>query len=151
MPLPPPSAEPPPFIATQRLFRLRPAEGQAALPPDVQRAWLRPETFRLRRRISGKNQSAEEIDRLLPGGAAWEEVPDREAFLSDASIRRLCLTVDAGCGKTIAMYQAQYLLHARHKGHPAILLNFDQLPRSVNLYLGPSEEAAGIRRIRRCW
>jgi hypothetical protein len=38
----------------------------AALSPDIERAWLRPETFRLSRRISRENQSADELDHLLP-------------------------------------------------------------------------------------
>lgn len=131
-----PTTDRPPFISTQRLFHLRPADGQAFLHPDAQRQWLKPETFRLRRSAAAQESSRDDVAGQFPAGAAWVEVENREAFLADISVERLCLTVDAGCGKTIAMRQAQYLRQARHPGHLAMLVNFSRLPTDVNSYAG---------------
>ncbi len=120
-----------PFIASQRLSHLRVPAGQEFLKQKC----LEPELFAVARQAR-KSDSDAGIGAGMPEGCSWEQVLDREAFLMNLQHRRLCLTIDAGIGKTSAMIQTQYLRGACLKGHLVIGVEFDNLPEDLSEYVG---------------
>ena len=124
----------PPFIPTQRLYRLQ-------CPPEKQRRCLQPATFRALRWSKDEQLAGRQAD-PLDDDCRWTEIPDRTAFLADPANKRLCITTDAGTGKTKAVAQTQFLRQAVSRGHLAIQVAFGELPDNVNGYLGTSAIAA---------
>jgi formylglycine-generating enzyme required for sulfatase activity len=143
--------DPPPFIPTQRLFRL-------TAPVRERLRWLEPPLFLVRRRWRSETTESESATLVwenadLAGqmGApdhGWDEVADRAAFLIDPQIRLLCVVDDAGLGKTKTLEQIRYLREVfDRRGHLAIKVEFADLPQRVDDYLGrtPGEAAHGER------
>jgi formylglycine-generating enzyme required for sulfatase activity len=105
----------PRFIAAQPIRKLVLPEGEEhrlmdyvmALGADPKRRDLMPKQ--------------EDMDRLWP-------VQDRLSLLIDLSIRRLCVTVDAGVGKSITLRQCEYLTQKAHPGHLALWMELSQMP-----------------------
>jgi hypothetical protein len=133
-----PPKPPLPFIADHRLIALVKQSPEATL--DEQRAWLRPETFRWLR-DTGKNEKP--TFGLSPNWE-WQPVENRTEFLSSLQNSRIVITDNAGCGKTAAARQMQYLLHQTHLGHLAILVNFSELPEEADAYLGHKPEQSQL-------
>ncbi len=122
----------PPFISTQRLWRL-------VCPPEHQEQCLRPENqWTLPRGQDGDSETVRpiEIHGVPQGVCRWERVNDRSKFLMDTSIKRLCLTVDAGGGKTTALQQTQYLRHLSDAAGLALWMDFADLPEDFDDFLG---------------
>ncbi len=119
-----------PFIATQRLLHLQVPEGMEHLTKRC----LEPDLFALARR-SRKEDCDAFGEHGMPKGCRWQPVDNREAFLMNLSRRRLCLTIDAGIGKTSAMMQLQYLRGTQLNGHLVIGDQFDNLPSKSNDYV----------------
>ena len=88
----------PKFIRSQRVFRL-------SASPEWQRDALRPDFFRQRPDVSSNGAPPSGLSQRI----CWVQVADREQYFADPSILRLCLTVDAGVGKTTAIRQIAYL------------------------------------------
>jgi len=114
----------PKFIRSQRISRLiGPADGRRdVLRPARFRQW--PTTQETTPPASGPRQ-----------GLDWVQVDNRERFFSDPAICRLCLTVEAGIGKTTAIEQIAYLRQLRERGHLALTLPFRSLPLDARQYL----------------
>ena len=121
-----------PFIGDQRLRWLRiPSEATM----DSVKECLDPEVFRDARH---KNEDIASIGR---DGFAWIDVSsadnehlaiataDREAFLRDPTRKRLCLLIESGTGKSVAMQQTQ-MLRGTNPGHLTIGVQFSKLPVS---------------------
>ncbi len=121
----------PPFIWTQRLWRL-------VCPPRHQLACLRPEQLWALPRDGDDEENIRpiEIHGVPEGECYWERVTDRPAFLGDLDKKRLCLTVDAGVGKTTALKQTQYLRHLGNNTGLALWMDFADLPEDVDDFLG---------------
>ncbi len=117
-----------PFIASQRLFHLH-------APEHLKRKCMEPEAFSQARLARKENDESSLGDQGLPADCSWQQVEDREAFLMNMNHRRLCLTIDAGIGKTSAMMQIQYLRGCCLPGHLVIGEQFDNLPDSANEYV----------------
>ncbi len=121
----------PPFISSQRLWRL-------VCPPRHQRACLRPEHLWALPRSDKDSDNIRpiEVHGVPRGQCQWERVEDRPAFLKDMSRKRLCLTVDAGVGKTTALKQAQYLRQTGdNEACVAMRIEFAELPSLVDWFL----------------
>ena len=119
------------FISTQRLFRLN-----APWSPRQTKQWLRDQRFRHLLRKGDEAALAEPLDESQDSQLGWERVDDRSKFLSDSSIRRLCVVEDAGMGKTKALHQIQYLRQTADAGHLAVRVEFHELPCRFDEYLG---------------
>ncbi len=122
-----------PFINDQRIWYLQ-------APPALAKQCLEPELFALAREARKKDHKAFATHQM-PAGCEWKLVPDRARFLIDPGSvipgsRLLCLTIDAGIGKTTAMIQAQSLRGGWLKGHLVIAAPFDALPESSTEYCG---------------
>ncbi len=120
----------PPFIWTQRLWRL-------VCPPRHQLACLRPEQLWALPRDGDDEENIRpiEIHGVPEGECYWERVTDRPAFLGDLDKKRLCLTVDAGVGKTTALKQTQYLRQSGSNAGLAMWIDFAELPTLVEWFL----------------
>ena len=117
-----------PFIADQRIWYLD------APSQNAKKECLKPEIFALARQV--RKETPDGFERHgMPAGCRWVEVPNRAEFLANTSNRRLCLTIDAGIGKTIAVLQTQFLRSQSPQGHLVIGFNFDDLPKDANEYL----------------
>ncbi len=137
--------ERPPFIDSQRLWHLDCPEG-------YEQACLRPETlWALPRDQGNSTEQAVEIHGLPPGTCKWRLINPpgdsagrlRHEFLSDLSIARLCVTIDAGVGKTTALRQTEWVRQTGiHSGCLAVLVDFAELPGSVDMILGSSDRHA---------
>lgn len=133
----------PPFIATQRLWRL-------VCPPEFQKECLRPEKIWTLPR-DGDEAGSRPIDVAgLPAGRCrWERIVDRAAHLADLSVLRQCVTIDAGVGKTTALRQMEYLRQCgSNRDGMAIFVEFAELPYSADDYLGTGGESLLIRKLR---
>jgi hypothetical protein len=133
-----PEKPPLPFISDHRLIALMRASDAATL--QEQQAWLRPETFRWRR-DTDKNARP---DFGLSPNWEWRPVVNRTEFLSSLTYSRIVITDNAGCGKTAAAWQIQYLLQQMHPGHLAILVNFAELPESSDKILSRRAEDSAL-------
>ena len=149
-----------PFIGDQRLRWLRcPADAAMA---DI-RKYLVPEFFRAARASQNDLNELAATSRLE--GFEWVDVADdgldltsderqtssraqgnsiqeidsarteREIFLRNTARTRLCLMVESGSGKTIAMRQIQYL-RGTNTGHLTIGFQFDEIPVSDGSKVG---------------
>ena len=120
----------PPFIRSHKLFRLN--------APWAQREkWMRPAYFgRLKRRDQQEDDAAKRQATGPDEPYAWDEVEDRQEFLTDSDVRLLCVTDDAGMGKTKALEQIQFLRQAADPGHLAILIEFEELPAAIDGFVG---------------
>ena len=131
-----------PFIPDQRLWWLKVGHYSQT------RECLRPEAFASAREV--RKESPDQFARhQMPTGCEWIEVTDRAAFLAnttaylaqsaahldDPQTRLLCLTIDAGIGKSTAMMQTQLLRGALRPGHLTIGVEFDRLPTKASDYL----------------
>ena len=120
-----------PFIPTQRLFELQ-------APAEKLKQCLDPARFRsLRLQGEGHADDAEAALREDLPDCQWVEINNRYAELASPALRRLCLTVDAGTGKTTALKQTAFLLSER-SSHLVIRVSFTQLPVSVAGYFDTS-------------
>jgi hypothetical protein len=141
----------PPFISTQRIWRLD-------CPPGFQEACLHPQSL-WTLPLDMDQSGVRPIDIVgLPRGACcwklinpprteqeqpWLAAQQRSRFLADMSIPRLCVTIDAGVGKTTALRQMQFLRQTgANSGCLAVLLDFAELPTSVDVILGSSDKQA---------
>ena len=118
----------PPFIAEQRLFRLN-------LPwrSGEQKDW--PSDALVQKRLE---RSADDDEGQSAEKRGWIQVENRQEFLTDPSIKRLCVVEDAGMGKTKLLEQIQYLRQADDPGLLAIRFEFHELPENARDYLaGP--------------
>ncbi len=135
----------PPFIDTQRLWRLECPEG-------FQQECLRPESlWALPGDEDGAAERLIEVVGLPRGKCKWQLVnppgdtagPLRTNFLADLSIARLCVTIDAGVGKTTALRQAEWVRQTGvHSDCLAVRVDFAELPGSVDMILGSSDRHA---------
>ena len=125
----------PAFIGSQRLFHL-----DRSVPPDQQREWLESERFRLLRRRQEDGSLVFDGPESVTTDFYWDEIEDREAFLVQNDVARLCVTVDAGIGKTKALEQIQYLRQTTEPGHLAILLESHELPLESDAFLGDATD-----------
>ena len=121
-----------PFIPDQRIWLLELDED--ARTTTKKRECLRPEAFAVARELR-KGNSELFATQQMPKGCQWTEVPDRQDFLMDLSHKRLCLTIDAGIGKTTAVQELQYLRACSLDGHLVIGRVFDELPKEASEYL----------------
>ncbi len=137
--------EQPPFIPTQRLWRLE-------CPAHLRFECLKPETLwalprdgddSVRRPVPGLEQSC--CWKLINPGDDATAAKLRSEFLASQSIRRLCLTIDAGVGKTVAMQQTQYLRQTgENRNALAVLVEFAKLDRlngDASQFLGVNDAA----------
>ena len=112
-----------PFIANQRLFHLE-------APFHLVKDCLAPAKFHLARQLSDVS-SEERIQTGMPQGCHWhplDNVSDREARLSEPPTNRVCILIEAGIGKTIAMQQIQYLRSQRYPSELTVGIRFADLP-----------------------
>jgi hypothetical protein len=146
-------SEQPPFIPTQRLWRL-------VCPVHLQEKCLHPKTAwslprdesRERKRpilSDGIGRELGHWEWVNPGARVQDDFDpvaaarERCEWLSRVDIRRLCVTVDAGQGKSKALEQAQYLRQTgENRDCLAILVQFDELPTSRNMFLGVDADHA---------
>ncbi len=139
---------PVPFIADHRLIALLKQSDEATL--EEQKAWLQPDTFRWRRTSKKEleSQSQQEIRPAFDLSVHWVWKPlrrDRRAkFLTDLKRRRIVITDNAGCGKSVAAEQMQYLLHQMCPGHLCLLVNFAELPQRVDEFRGNTVETSKL-------
>ena len=115
-----------PFIANQRIWWLD-------APFELAKECLRPEAFAAAREVR-KGDTDHFATHNMPEGCQWREVY-RPAFLACTNNRLLCLTIDAGIGKTTAMLQTQFIRGCLLDGHLVIGIQFDHLPTDANDYL----------------
>ena len=143
-----------PFIGEQRIWWLKAG-------PNLAKQCLTPEAFATAREVRKKDIEGFARHRM-PQGCEWLPVKDRVAFLQKGITdpnqpnkrhRLLCLTIDAGIGKTMAMLQTQFLrgcnfgnvLQAeRHTGHLVIASEFDNLPAVSVEYLGDQDRSSWL-------
>src|SRR3990172_7352235 len=114
----------PPFIATQRLF---------LLDGDVSDPWqfLRPESFRAARLRAAPTDKQQNED---PHTKYWNPITP-EALFCDGGTRRLCITTDAGVGKSTWLQWAEQELNVRGNGQLAVYLEMRDLPKSAPAYM----------------
>jgi hypothetical protein len=128
-----------PFISTQRLWRLRcPLEHQKTCL-SAKASWVIPLAKDAERRPI-------RISDTVARGWYWQRMDDRTGTLAnitrvqgdtgadreDFCGSRLCLTIDAGVGKTVALQQIQYLRQSGpNEGCLALLVDFADLPTDV--------------------
>ncbi|MCY2987803.1 MAG: NACHT domain-containing protein [Planctomycetota bacterium] len=129
--------EKPPFIASQRLLLLDPNV------PDP-REFLSPEKFRAAR-LSGVGDEGRAGDD--PDAKYWQPI-DRRNLFCDPCIRRLCVTTDAGVGKSTMLKWAAHAIMAHDPRTLAIYIPLRDLPDSADKYLGtidmdPKAQAIG--------
>ena len=119
-----------PFIGDQRMRWL---QVPAKVAMDGVKECLDPEVFRDAR------QKNEDIASIGRDGFAWVDISladkddialaaaDREVFLRDPTRKRLCLLIESGTGKSVAMQQTQ-MLRGTNPGHLTIGVQFSKLP-----------------------
>lgn len=121
-------SEKPPFIASQRMYLLD------ADAPDP-KACLKPAVFRTQEEPSERTKEGDSFD------GPWSPVSRRELFLDD-SIRRLCITTDAGVGKTTSLEWAEQEIGRHGPESLALFLEMRQLPESRKHYLEPARDGS---------
>jgi hypothetical protein len=145
----------PPFIASQGLWWLDCSRSEQQACFDPERLWslARSEDERKKRKspivIHGRTSETRYWRWVNHGDDGSGNVTGATAarqrceFLADMSKKRLCVTVDAGQGKTKALEQAQYLRQSGpNRDCLALLVQFSDLPTSKNLFLGNHPELA---------
>ena len=135
-----PVTDKPPYIASQRIL---------LLDEDVDdpQRFLRPEAFRTARSNSVKQG---EPGRADPDADRWCEV-DRTALFLDGEIQRLCVTTDAGIGKSTALRWAEQRI-GRSSGDQsclAIYIELSELPDARDEHSLPVFLSALLKRLRR--
>jgi hypothetical protein len=135
---------PVPFIHDHGLFELLCASGQErdffldlrqsrfGADGTPQTPTKQPES----RRSTTKTATSE----TTPG---WHLVKDRATVLRAPSLRRLCLTIEGGIGKTTALRQAQFLWH-QTPGNLAVFIEAKDLPADVNHFLAKQPRDHGL-------
>jgi hypothetical protein len=135
----------PPFIAGQRLWKL-------VAPREFVQQCLRPEwLWTLPRDEDSAGRRSIEIPGAAHGSCFWQLInpgpghgdgpqktagQQRREFLADRSIRRLCVTIDAGVGKTTALRQTALLRQTDgENGCLALMVDFAELPGKVGRML----------------
>lgn len=134
----------PRFIDSQRLLQLQ-------CDADQEREFLRPERFRLRRlrrKDGAEAELAQQLGEQLVSPleeqeGVWEEVEQRERFLTDPGRQHLCLTIGGGIGKTTSVEQTQYLRQLNSR-QLVLLLDISELPTPATS-LDPAAAAGRIQ------
>lgn len=119
-----------PFIPDQGLRWLN-------APPDRRLECLEPARLR-EARTNREFLGTSVVEPSAASGSAacpWVFVNDREAFFCDASRPRLCILVEAGIGKSIALQQIAYLRTTSSPGQLVIGVPFSRLPMDPAHYL----------------
>lgn len=124
-------ADLPPFIASQRMLLLDGSvrEPLQHLRPGASRA-LRPEPHGL--------EPGNEVD---SPDQFWKPIA-REQLFFDSSIRRLCLTSDAGIGKTTTLQWVEQATGGHDPNSLAIYLELKDLPDAWLHFLSPRGDGA---------
>ena len=122
----------PPFIASQKIFLL---DAETSDP----RRFLSPDFFRRLRVGERLDDSKEGLD-----DSPWKPTSRDKLFL-DGGPRRLCLTTDAGIGKTTTLRWAEQQIGRQHPDRLAIYVQLSDLPTQADLYVGILAELLLIR------
>ncbi|TWT89172.1 SUMF1/EgtB/PvdO family nonheme iron enzyme [Stieleria varia] len=120
------------FIRDQRLCRLAfPAKNACPLKDYIDALGSNP--------TQDPNGQSEPVLRYDP--SLWPDEPNRHAFLQDLSIRRLCVTVEGGVGKSKLLEELEVATENAEPGHIALRFELRQLPESAEQFAhrsGPS-------------
>jgi hypothetical protein len=116
----------PPFIASQALLAL------AEDAPDPRRR-LHPATFRAARRQRQAGRDGQPPD---PESRYWHAIDRRTLFL-EQNWDRLCLTTDAGIGKSTTLLWIRHALQQHDRSLLALLVELRDLPTSSAGFLPP--------------
>jgi sulfatase modifying factor 1 len=118
----------PPFIDSQMMLLLK-------KEVDNPQQHLQPALFRSGglRKMDG--------DRQESGNDYWETI-SRHDLLLDPSIRRLCVTTDAGLGKTTSLQWAEQAIGTHRPDTLALFVELRHLPLSRRHYLEPAADGS---------
>jgi len=122
----------PPFIASQQILLL---DAEAENP----RRFLSPHFFRELRVQEHLEESKQAF-----AESPWKSASRDELFL-DGGPRRLCLTTDAGIGKTTTLQWAEQQIGRQHPDRLAIYVQLSDLPTQTDLYVTTLAELLMIR------
>ena len=75
-------------------------------------------------------------------GELWRPVEDRCDFLGNLQHRRLCITVDAGVGKSICVEQLAHVRQCLNPGHLVLRFELSELRDSFFLQLSFPNESS---------
>jgi hypothetical protein len=120
----------PPFVASQGVYLL-----DAAVRSP--KSFLKPGVFRIPQEPEQRAIKRDSPEHDSP----WRRVSRENLFLDD-SLRRVCLTTDAGVGKTTALEWAEQAIGRHRPESLALLLDMRQLPESRQHYLEPGRDGA---------
>jgi hypothetical protein len=120
-------SEPLLFIHDQRIFTLELAPHEHASAHD----YLQIERLPDLGRQDQQSPFETDADRYR---SRWKQAPSRSELLGDVSRRRVCITVGAGCGKSIAIEQLTIVRESLDSGHLGILVHFSSLPDHIDGY-----------------
>ena len=118
-----------PFIPGQRIWSL------SVRDEWQKRDCLKPGAFAIAREVRKGDKADEFARHQMPDGCEWIEETDRAGFLMNLENRLVCLTIDAGIGKSTAMLQTQFLRGTQLDGHLVIGEEFDNFPIKSSEYL----------------
>ena len=114
------------FIRDQRLCRLRyPTENTAPVFDYIDALGTNP--------LPNVDESRQQFDSSDP--ELWPEEPNRHEFLRDLSIRRLCVTVEGGVGKSKLLEELEVATEAGKPGHIVLRLDLRDLPEDADQFV----------------